>query len=110
MLLLRNESIFMIIVAIKNPQDIKVRTIGANAIAGRHTPGTFTNQMQTSNNEPRLLILTDPRTDHQPMKEGVLGIALCDTDSTMRYLDVGTPANNKGKHSIGCLFWLLSGT
>ncbi|EFH48992.1 hypothetical protein ARALYDRAFT_352427 [Arabidopsis lyrata subsp. lyrata] len=29
---------------------------GANAIAGRHTPGTFTNQMQTSFSEPRLLI------------------------------------------------------
>ncbi|KAF9680694.1 hypothetical protein SADUNF_Sadunf06G0148200 [Salix dunnii] len=32
----------------------------AQAIAGRHTPGTFTNQMQTSFSEPRLLILTDP--------------------------------------------------
>ncbi|XLR28024.1 hypothetical protein S83_055924 [Arachis hypogaea] len=39
--------------------------MGANAIAGRHTPGTFTNQMPRSNNEPCLLILTDPRTDHQ---------------------------------------------
>ena len=69
-----------IIVAIENPQDIIVQSArpygqravlkfaqytGAHAIAGRHTPGTFTNQMQTSYNEPRLLILTDPRTDHQ---------------------------------------------
>lgn len=38
---------------------------GAQAIAGRHTPGTFTNQLQTTFSEPRLLILTDPRTDHQ---------------------------------------------
>lgn len=69
-----------VIVAIENAQDIIVQSArpygqravlkfaqytGAHAIAGRHTPGTFTNQLQTSYSEPRLLILTDPRTDHQ---------------------------------------------
>ncbi|KAE8770730.1 40S ribosomal protein SA-like [Hordeum vulgare] len=60
-----------VIVAIENPHDIIVqsarpysrrailkfaRHTGANAIAGRHTPGTFTNQMQTSFSEPIWLL------------------------------------------------------
>jgi ribosomal protein uS2 len=64
------------IVAIENPQDVMVqsaRPYGQRAVfkfaqylnckysAGRHTPGTFTNQIQKNFEEPRLLLLTDPR-------------------------------------------------
>lgn len=50
--------------------------------------GTFTNQIQKYFSEPRLLIVADPRTDHQPVKEtahvNIPCIALCDTDSPLR--------------------------
>jgi len=68
------------ICAIENPADVCVvsaRTYGqrailkfaqytgANALTTRFTPGTFTNQTQKRFVEPRLLLLTDPLTDHQ---------------------------------------------
>lgn len=42
---------------------------GATAIAGRFTPGNFTNYITRSFREPRLIVVTDPRTDAQAIKE-----------------------------------------
>ncbi|KAI6197326.1 ANAPC4-WD40 domain-containing protein [Aphelenchoides besseyi] len=62
---------------------------GATSIVGRFVPGSFTNQIQKNFKEPRLIIVSDPRVDHQAINEA-------------------SYVNIPGIQSIGLMWWLLA--
>jgi len=115
------------IAAIENPADVCVisarqisqrgvlkyaRYTGATPIAGRFTPGSFTNQIQQAFKEPRLIIVTDPVADHQPITEAsyvnIPVIAFVNSDNPLRHIDIAIPCNNRGSISIGLMLWFLA--
>merc|ERR1711911_497781 len=116
-----------ICVTVSNPADILVvsqKSLASRAIfkfahyvrathlVNRWTAGTLTNQLTKQYLEPQLIIIADPMQDIQAIKEtkysNVPVIALCNTDTDLKLVDVAIPCNNHSAHSIGIIFWLLT--
>jgi len=122
-----------VIASIENPKDVCVvalntqtsgapiaqravlkfaKYIGCRTIVGRITPGTFTNYQQTNYFEPRLLVTSDPRIDHQPIVEAsyvnMPVISFANINSSLRGVDIAIPCNTEGKYSIALMYWMLA--
>jgi len=85
---------------------------GIKALPGRFLPGMFTNPNSKEYTEPKIIIITDPSEDKQAVKEALAAklpiIAICDTGNFTDNIDFIIPANNKGKKSLGLMYYLLT--
>jgi len=85
---------------------------GIKTFAGRYPPGILTNPNLENFTEVKLLFVTDPWPDKNAVEDasklGIPVIALCDTNNEANNLDLMVPCNNKGKKSLGLVFWILA--
>ena len=85
---------------------------GIRIFAGRYPPGILTNKELEEFTEIKLLLVVDPWPDRNAIKDaiksGVPVIALCDTNNDSTNIDLVVPCNNKGKKSLGLMFYILA--
>ena len=96
----------------QRPARMFAEAIGALSAVGRFIPGSLTNQALRSYKEPDVLFVTDPASDQQSLREavntGLPIVGLVDANNKLRNVDVALPANNKSRHSLALIYWLLS--
>jgi len=86
--------------------------VGCDYVIGRFMPGTLTNPSYEKFLEPDIVVLTDPLSDRQALKEALDSripiIALCDTFNETRNIDLVIPCNNKGRKSLALIYLLIA--
>lgn len=87
-------------------------SVGSTPIIGRYIPGTLTNPRLSRYAEPDVVVVTDPVSDAQVIREAVQVslpvVALCDTNNMTSMVDVVIPTNNKGRKALSMIYYLLT--
>jgi small subunit ribosomal protein S2 len=88
------------------------KVTGVKIFTGRYPPGTLTNPKLKNYMETKIIFVTDPWPDKNAVLDafqmGVPVIALCDTNNQSNFIDLVVPCNNKGKKSLGLLFFIIT--
>lgn len=85
---------------------------GCQFYEGRYPPGVLTNPELDDFVEAKIIMVIDPVPDKNAIKDskiaGIPIVGLCDTNNDATDLDFVLPCNNKGRKSLGLVFYLLA--
>ena len=88
------------------------KVTGCKVFAGRYAPGLLTNKNLRDHTNFKLIFVTDSWPDKNIVKDslivGIPVVALCDSNNQPNNLDLIIPCNNKGKKSLGLVFYILA--
>ncbi len=88
------------------------KATGIKVMVGRYLPGTLTNPNFENYVEPKVILINDVWYDKQALKDAlsarIMIIALCDTNNNTNNVDFVVPCNNKGRKSLGLIYYILA--
>lgn len=99
----------------KEPVKKFCEVLGCKAVVDRYIPGSLTNPLLPPDlyfKDPKVIFIVDPHADKVILKEAQLArvpvVSIIDTDDVLTNVDLAIPANNRGKKSLGLIFFLLA--
>jgi len=94
------------------PATLFSKKTGIRVFTYNYKPGMLTNMNIESFIEPKIMLVIDGFADSSAIKDaslmGIPVIALVDTNNKIDCVDLIIPCNNKGRRSLGMIFYLLA--